>query len=286
MKVYIPNCSTQSLGGGWTFIRNLMNGLRDSVQFVDTYDSADIVLICGVTLADRNEIEEIYKREIPIVFRVDNIPKKSRNKRGRVYDNMHRYGEIADMVVYQSEWAQEYAGYMIDSTAPRIVIYNGVDQSTFYPDDHDVSKREKFLIVNYNRDENKRFPEAAYYFHKEWRTRKNISLTIVGNFSPEYVDANFDFFDQEKINFIPPIENPRELATIYRTHDVLLFPAFMDAAPNTVLEARASGLLIECTNPTGGTQEMIDLSDISLQTMCDQYFGVFNLILNNKTLEV
>jgi len=166
MIVYIPNFSEQSIGGGWTFIRNLKRGLGGKVQWAHKWQDADIILISSVAMTDRNEIEEAHKAGKPIVFRVDNIPKKSRNKRGRVYDNMRRFGEVADHVVYQSKWAMEYAGFMAGRQHAS-VIYNGVPTEIFNCDGrvYQPDGELRFLIVNYNRDENKRFPEAAYHFH-------------------------------------------------------------------------------------------------------------------------
>ncbi len=291
MKVYLPNISEQNIGGGWTWMRNLIKGLSGKVKFTDDWRECDIYMITSVTMADRDEVEQAKEMGKVIVFRVDNIPKKSRNKRSRVYDNMKRYAELADMVVFQSEWAKQYAGWLCwpeDGIEwANTVIYNGVDTGIFHPapltDDEDQVKPLRYLFVQYNRDENKRFPEAAYHFHKRFRQDPNISLTLVGKFSPDNFNddgtPHFDFFGNETLNFIPPIIDPHEMAAVYRDHDILLFPAFADAAPNTVLEARACGLRVELVNPVGGTAEMLDDNlDISLDRMCAEYLGLFNLL--------
>ncbi len=287
MKLWLPNISEQKIGGGFTFMRNIKSGLSDRVQFVDRWQDADIVLISSVTIIDRNDFEEIVAARKKIVFRVDNIPRKSRNKRGRVYDNMRRFGECADVIVYQSFWAKDYAGYLIGDDINSMIIYNGVDQKIFYPPERDRDYT-RYLFVQFNRDENKRFTEAAYFFHMKWRKDKRIKLTIVGQFSPEIIDADFDFFAGEQIGHIPPIDDPHVLADIYRDHDVLLFPAFCDAAPNTVLEARACGLMIDLVNREGGTNEMLkDDLDISLDRMCQEYYSLFTLLLEEeKQIEV
>ncbi len=46
MKIYIPNNSKQSLGGGWTFIRNLQAGI--DADFVNNWREADLILIMGL----------------------------------------------------------------------------------------------------------------------------------------------------------------------------------------------------------------------------------------------
>lgn len=295
MKIYIPNISDQGIGGGWTFLRNLRHGLGDKVEFVDRWQDCDIYFIVSVTMTDRGELEEAYKAGKLIVFRVDNVPKKSRNKRSRVYDNMRRFSEVAQMVVYQSEWAQSYASALIHADTPAMVIINGVDKEIFRrgpePEDESFVPGSRYLYVQYNRDENKRFPEAAYYFHKIHRNEPRAKLTIVGNFSPENFNEDgsphFDFFDKEQISFIPPVASPEAMSSIYQDHDILLFPAFADAAPNTVLEARACGLQVQLVNPVGGTKEMLEPElDISLERMCAEYLGLFSLLMQNKTLDI
>jgi glycosyltransferase involved in cell wall biosynthesis len=196
---------------------------------------------------------------------------------------MRRFGRQADMVVYQSEWARMYAGYLVGEV-DSLVIRNGVDTSIFYPQKKNEHRDFlKYLFVQFNRDENKRWPEAAYRFHMDWRQNKKNRLTIVGAFTPELVDAGFDFFAGESVEYYLPVSDRYALADVYRAHDVLLFPAFADAAPNTVLEARACGLQIEGVNPIGGTTEMLEPDlDISLERMCDDYEKLFNLILVTK----
>lgn len=280
MKIYHPNNSQQIIGGGWTFLKNFKKALIPlGYSFVDNWQEADIFFIGSVSMADAGEIEEANSAGKKIYFRIDNIPRKSRNKRGRVYDKMRRFSELSKNIIFQSKWAAFYAGWLTNNLKKSIIIYNGVDLNVFYPDKTKTifnDKFKKFLFIQYNRDENKRFPEACYYFHLAWRNNKKHCLTLVGNFSPELIDAKFDFFAGEEIYYIPPIENEKILAQVYREHDVLLFPAFMDACPNTVLEARACGLEIACVNEIGGTKELLDPNlDISLERMGREYDNLF-----------
>lgn len=278
MKIYIPNNSQQTLGGGWTFIRNFQKGMKKlGYDFTFTREAADVILINGASMTDPHEVEEAKKSGKKIVFRVDNIPKKSRNKRARIYNRMKSFGELADKIVYQSNWACDYAGYLVGHPDKASIIYNGVDKEIFFPrfvngSEYVAFPKTKYLFVQFNRDENKRMPEALYYFHQLWRKNKDISITLLGQFSPELVEAEFDFFDGEDWNYISPVENPERMADLYRAHDVLLFPAFCDAAPNTCLEARACGLKVELVNPVGGTIEMLNPDlDISLDRMYLKY---------------
>lgn len=283
MNIYLPNISTQSIGGGWTFMRNLKEGMAKffpDVKFTEKIAAADIMLVSGVTLSSPEEVEFAKNQGIKIVFRVDNVPKKSRNKRSRVYDNMVKFSDWSDRIVFQSQWAKDYAGFFTGKNAWQI-IYNGVDKDIFNPaPERDYTEPKRYLFVQFNRDENKRFPEAAYFFHKRFLEDKRIKLSLVGQFSPELGSANFDFFADETVDYLGIVGTPEQMASIYKDHDVLLFPAFADAAPNTVLEARACGLEVECVNPIGGTSEMLSpFLDISLERMCREYYELFKELM-------
>ena len=158
MNIYIPKFQDGQVGGGWTFMRNFIKGMKArGHQFTYDWQNSDIVFVPGVTLVERDVIESAAGAGKTIIFRVDNVPRKSRNRRSRVYDNMRRYAELSDVVVYQSEWAKHYC---MPISGDGEVVYNGVDQSIFYPD---VSKRPdhpRVLFAYHGKNEQKNFWEA------------------------------------------------------------------------------------------------------------------------------
>src|SRR4030042_2430365 len=99
MKIWMQNIQGEQIGGGFRFLENFRKGMQ--AEFVDRWEDCDLVFIAGVTMVERDDIEAAHTGGKPIVFRCDNIPRKSRNRRSRIFDNMRRYAEIADMVVYQ-----------------------------------------------------------------------------------------------------------------------------------------------------------------------------------------
>jgi len=134
LKIYIPNISQTAIGGGFTFLRNLKKSLKDEVEFVSTWQDCDIVFVFGITTIDKNEIHEAVKAGKKLVLRVDNIPRRSRNKRQSPAERLKEFGKLADTVVYQSEWAFAYAGYFAGNG---VVITNGVDTEIFNEDDRE-----------------------------------------------------------------------------------------------------------------------------------------------------
>ena len=232
MKIYIPNISEQKIGGGFTWLRNFKEGCREKdVKFVKKWQEADIVLIMSVTTIDKTEIKDAVKAGKKLVMRVDNIPKKSKNKRQDPAARITEFGKLADLVVYQSYFAKYYAGWLIDKPKNEVVIYNGVDKDLFcMPKEQTINN--KFLFDHHSRDECKRYHEAFFTFHMYWRKHQNAELTIIGKFSPEMIENDFDFFAGEKINWIGMVQDEYAMAGVLKQHKYLLFPSFGEACPN------------------------------------------------------
>lgn len=290
MKIYLPRKDDAAIGGGWTFQRNFVKHAQTRAQFVSRWEDCDVFFIASPTLADKEEVRAARRAGKQIVLRVDNIVKDSRN-RGTGISKMKLFSSLADVVVYQSEWAQQYAGYIC---GPGTVVYNGVDKSVFTPNGDKVERHKSTvnLFVQYNRDENKRQYEAFYAHHMEQREDKDMELMLVGRFSPELVEYGFDFFDGETITYHGEIQDRALLAKIMRSCDYILYPSFADACPNTLAEALCCGCKPKLINPIGGQAEIVRIWEEggidaipSVQDMVRDYLAIFDLAINTKTVE-
>jgi len=283
MKIYIPNSSKQKIGGGFTFFRNIKKALSTQVEFVDNWQESDLILITGATMTSRQEILDAKSIGKPIVFRVDNIPKDSRN-RGTAFSRMLDFAKMADYIIFQSKWAEEYAGWWfvdngIDISYKSNIIYNGVDEEFFFDDKRIIKNSKRYIVIQYNRDENKRVPESFYLFHQAYRKDKDIELWVVGQFSPELISNNFDFFAGENVSYHGIIDDPAQLGEMMRSCQYLLFPAFADASPNTVTEALACGCDILGINDIGGTKELLTLKGRTIKDMGNEYMKLFTKLI-------
>lgn len=277
MKIYNPSISKQQLGGGHTFRRTLETALAGQVQFVDNLHLADVLFISGVTLVDKNEVYNAKRSGKKIILRVDNMPRKSRNQRMSPHERMKEYAQMATHVVYQSEWAQKWIGSYLGITGE--IIYNAADESIFYPHGFSQTDYKTYLIMQYNRDENKRITEAFDLFTQEWLQNNKNKLKIIGNFSPELVAANFDFFRGENVEYHGILDNPLAIANVMRNCDTLIYPTYSDACPNTVIESLMCGLDVLHTGwPV--IQEIMKLWDekgreyFSLKRLADDYLAL------------
>jgi glycosyltransferase involved in cell wall biosynthesis len=282
MRILIANESKQSLGGGWTFLRNFEKyAKRQAAQLSHLGDGSDfgtgdIFFIAGATMVKREDVQRAKDAGMKIVLRVDNAPKNSRN-RNTGTSRLQNFAQMADLVIYQSEWARSYLSPWLQKDGP--VILNGADPEIF---NRDVAGRPKdgdpqFLFAQYNRDETKRWPEAWYEFQMAARQWPGSHLWIVGNFSQENVEYNFDFFMGEKFEYVGVLEDPADFAEHLRATDWLLLPYYNDACSNTLIEARLCGVEKIHYSPTGGNPEIMQspIEILSAEHMAKQYLANF-----------
>lgn len=261
MRIYIAKYEPDRQGGGWTFQRNLANGLS---EFISDYDNSDIYLISSASIVQRDEVIRAKEDGKKIVLRLDNAIRNSRN-RNTGMSRMRDFCELSDLVIYQSEWAREFL-LPFTKTAGEVIL-NGVDTSYFNSNDRSAPEGS-YLYVRSSRDEGKQWIMAWYYF-----VNNPGYLEIVGKFSTDNLAYNFDFFNQEVYSFAGHIP---DLRPVYKRNRYFLYTYLNDACSNTLLEARASGCeIIDVYGmlKTGGAPEIMACNDISLERMCKQYLG-------------
>ena len=281
MKIIFLNDSRQQQGGGWSFLNNLSKGLKAlGHQVVDSISDADIAIVSGATMVNRDTVREVKDKGIRLVVRVDNIPRNSRN-RNTGTSRLKDYAEWADVVVYQSKWAREYISDFVKRNG--VVIHNSVDENIFKPEGRkkDYIGSPVYLYSRFNRDENKRYEEAWYEYQMIHRKNPSALLVLVGKFSPEHREYSFDFFRGERYKEPMIVTNPEEMAEIYRGCDYLMAPYYNDACSNTYIEALCCGLKLYKPSMTGGTPEIIDMYKkygaeyFALNRMTEEYMDVF-----------
>lgn len=312
IKIFLANHSKQTLGGGFTFIRNLKKSFKlidtgNRFQFVDNPDECDIYFIAGSSMVKRDEVQGLKAKGKRVILRIDNIPRNSRNRNTgttRLYD----FAQMADWVIFQSKWAKNKIMPLINSDRDDIsgeynnnlyghggkkqfneskssIILNGVDTAIFNTEPGGMVKPEgvekRFLISRINRDNNKRLEEALDMYSAEWVRNKNIDLMLIGNFSREIVQSYFDFYLGERWHLYSPTDDFVKLAWYYKSCDVLLYPSYSDACPNVVLEAMACGLDVWHKGHGGIPEIGAEGFDNSLVRMAREYEGVFNKLMGS-----
>lgn len=262
IKAFVPKLHKEGFGGGNSFVANMM---RNSSEFVLTDDisEADMMFVANPMWAEREDFENAKERGLKIVIRLDNIP-EDWNNRGTAISKLKDFIAASDFLVYQSKWAKEkYEEFItcntIETEAKSMVIYNGVDTDLFTPDGaqirDDSNSYPRILFIKSSRNENKRYPEAMEIYRRYWFHHRNAKLYLVGQFADDYHKYNFGFYNGERFEYlgIQPFE---VMPTIYRSTDIMLFPAYADCSPNVVAEAMSCGLSV-MIHPYGGGYEFL-----------------------------
>ena len=130
MRVFVANESKNTIGGGWTFIRNFKKATKNRVEFVDSVEDCDIYFIAGATMVSKESVYEAKQMGKKIVLRIDNAVKDLRN-RGCGMSRMKAIAQKADKLVYQSKWTRDYLSDYLNKNGA--VIRNGCDTEIFNP---------------------------------------------------------------------------------------------------------------------------------------------------------
>lgn len=252
MKLHIANHQPDRRGGGWTQARYLAEKLGHV-----SYEECDTYLIMSASVVEREQVKKAKDDGKRIVLRVDNVLRNSRN-RNTGMSRMYDFAQWADLVVYQSTWAMETLSPFLKKEG--VVILNACDTDVFNPKGRQESEVARYLYSRVNRDETKNWEMARHIYSTEHRIKdKKTLLNLVGAYSPELVEYNFDFYNGEDYRFWGEVDQA-QLADIYRMSDYLIFTFFNDACSNTLIEALCSGC--EVLDPygmseTGGSGEIL-----------------------------
>ena len=272
MKIYIANYQPDRQGGGWSFARNFAKGMGDSIT--QNYDEADVYFIVSASMTTRDEVTKAKNDGKKVVLRVDNILRPSRNRGGGM-SHMRDYAEMADLVVYQSVDARNRLSPYLGREGK--VILNSTDEDIFFPG---KGERSGHLYSRFNRDETKNFEVARDHFATIHQVIPDLKLTIVGQFSQELQEYNFDFFNGENVRFMGTITDPMTMADIYRAHEYLIYTYWRDACSNTLIEALMCGMEIVFPDDffmKGSANEIMTMFNMygrdffMLHRMCSEY---------------
>lgn len=284
MKIYIAGYDPTRIGGGWGFSRVFHRAMGDALS---SFDEADIYFIPGASMTNREEVISAKKAGKKIVLRVDNALLPS-NNRGGGMTHLQDYSNVADLIIFQSKWARDYLKPFLGKTGP--IILNAVDRNLFHSQGRKYRDKREGLIYGYvrsSRHETKMWEAARYYYSRIFQQQPNAHLFIVGKFSGETQEYNFNFYAGERYTFLGE-QPPEKMPEFYRRVDVMLVPFFNDACSNTLIEALCCGCSLY-ENPflkTGGTPEILAYyaeygpEYFGIDRLRDQYREVFSVLLS------
>lgn len=252
MRIHIANYEPSRIGGGWTFARNLAKVL-DHVA----YNDSNIYFIPSPSMVQRNEVDKAWEDGKKIILRIDNAVRNSRN-RNTGMSRMYDFAQMADLVIFQSQWAKDYLRPFLEKGVKKYidspVILNGIDLSLY----EIMPKNNNIIYSRFNRDETKNWEVARYWFSTS--NTGGGKLIIVGNFSDDLRQYNFDFYNNEQYEYMGVL-NEKNMAKLLNVTGKFLYTYYNDACSNSLIEALCAGCEIVGNTyylTTGGAPEIIE----------------------------
>lgn len=282
MKIYMAQLDLNRTGGGWSFMKNFFKGMSEYIT--EDYKAADIYFITSPSMVSRDDVIQAKADGKKIVLRLDNAVRNSRN-RNTGMSRMYDFAQWADLIVYQSDWAYLYLNDFLGPVKARqAIILNSVDQNLYHPPStQHLDYANNYLYSRFNRDETKNWEVARYWFSRRSIDTSFIAkLYIVGHFSEELREGNFDFYNNEKYSYLGVLDEVA-MASLYQNCKYFIYTYFNDACSNSLIEALVSGCKIVGDNyyrHTGGAEDIIrefrenGREYFALPRMIDQYKAV------------
>ena len=164
--------------------------------------------------------------------------------------------ELADVVIYQSQWGKEQLDRHLYRRADRYaVIYNGMDLNRFSPAPQRLAGLPVLGTVGMLRYSYR----LRTFFEVSKRLEVPHRLLIVGSLDGEAADVMIHYREDPQVGprityqrYVPPDQLP----DFYRQMSLLIHPVSGDACPNVVVEALACGVPV-VTPRFGGAAELV-----------------------------
>ena len=238
MNIQLENINLSSNSGPNSFANKLIKYKPDNVTFDNTkgYDAS----LCFI------ESRSITP-EIPLFLRMDGIYINTAQNYTAQNANIKRTYHIASGIIFQSEFGKKLIEKTFGVHSNSIVVPNGADSlSIVAADPLEFNKYENLWCSAANWRPHKRLSENIRYFLE--MAGANDGLIIAGGV------PRSDQINHPRIHYAGNL-NQNQLFSLYKKSKFFIHLASLDCCPNVVIDARACGCKIICTD-SGGTREI------------------------------
>ena len=213
--------------------------------------AADLVAVCR-------------RENIPVVWNQNGVgyPGWAGGEAERHNAPMRSLRALADYVVYQSEFCLESAERFLGPVdKPSRILLNPVDLAKFHPAYGTSRPAAPRLLAMGTHSYRDRVFAAIDAVHVLRRRGMAATLTVAGPLQWRGADDETRRYLrtnglENAIRLHPPFDQ-NQAPELYRAHDVLVHPKYLDPCPTVVAEALACGLPV-VGSATGGLPEMTD----------------------------
>jgi glycosyltransferase involved in cell wall biosynthesis len=238
MNIFLENVNLKNNNGPNSFANKLVPYITRLGHEIVPPQYADIKL-CFI---ESNNLD----CNIPRVQRLDGIYFNTAFDYNLQNKNIKRTYEISNGVIFQSNFNKKLITKYFGEHPNSQIIYNGADTeaiSLARPMKNEIEGRNIWSCAAAWRP-HKRLEENIRYFleHKEEK-----DILIVAGHTPSVVE-------DPNIHYAGNLSQT-QLYSLYKGCKYFIHLAWLDHCPNVVVDARASGCQIICSN-TGGTQEI------------------------------
>jgi glycosyltransferase involved in cell wall biosynthesis len=249
MKIFLDNVNVESSSGPNSFGRKLISSLREKGNEFVSANEADISL-CFIE-------SKHHELSIPRVQRLDGI--YFNNEQDYVSQNagIKRTYDSSDGVIFQSEFNRKLITKYFGEHKKHIVIHNGADLNAISaaPVLKAAEKYNDVWVCASSWRPHKRLKDNIRYF-LEYK-KENDVLFVAGDV------RDSEMVMEPNIYYIGKIEQ-QHLYSLYKSSKYFIHLAWLDHCPNVVVDARACGAKIICSD-SGGTKEIAGLDAIVIQ---------------------
>lgn len=210
-----------------------------------------------------NLFRRCRKKGIRIVWNQNGVgyPAWAGGESERFNAPMRRLRSMADHVVYQSRFCQFSAErYLGPSETPSEILYNPVDLIRFSP--RNEGRREGALRILAAGTHGTRDRVISVLEMLALLRRGGIEavITVAGKFQWRNGERDFSV-ELNRLGLGPEVRrverfSQEDAASLYRAHDLLVHPKYMDPCPTVVIEAMACGLPV-VGSASGGMPELV-----------------------------
>jgi glycosyltransferase involved in cell wall biosynthesis len=179
---------------------------------------------------------------------------------------MREVYELADFVIYQSEFCKESATrFLGESKTTSQVIYNPVDIELYQPAKKQTGRRGPVILLGGNQYERYRFETALQILKYTLVFLPDASLIVTGKLWGENQLISMDSANRtlcelglkNQVKFTGTYSQD-SAPGIFQRADILLHTKYNDPSPNLISEALASGLPV-VYSASGGVPELVGL---------------------------